>query len=132
MIELKRILEAYDQTDFKKTKAALATVIKVEGSSYRSPGAKMYILQNGLWEGSVSGGCLEGDVLKKARQVMDEEKPVILTYDTSEESNHELGINLGCNGIIHIHILNLSTYLETKNPATGLISTHRVMRPTYL
>ena len=64
----------------------------------------MYILQNGLWEGSVSGGCLEGDVLKKARQVMDEEKPVILTYDTSEESNHELGINLGCNGIIHIHI----------------------------
>lgn len=104
MIELKRIVEAHTHTDFDKHQAALATVVKVEGSSYRSPGAKMFILNNGLWEGSVSGGCLEGDVLRQAREVMQSGRAKVITYDTNEDSNHQLGINLGCNGIIHIYI----------------------------
>jgi xanthine dehydrogenase accessory factor len=43
----------------------LASLIRVQGSSYRRPGARMYV-QNGVYAGSISGGCLEGEVLRKA------------------------------------------------------------------
>jgi xanthine/CO dehydrogenase XdhC/CoxF family maturation factor len=104
MKELKTILEAFEKTDFSKRKAALATVVRVHGSSYRSPGARMLITDDGNWVGSISGGCLEGDALRKARQVMMENKPITVTYDTREESNQNLGIGLGCNGVIDVLI----------------------------
>ncbi|XOV95222.1 MAG: XdhC family protein [Bacteroidota bacterium] len=116
MIELKRIVEAHGKTDFDSNQAALATVVKVEGSSYRSPGAKMFILNNGLWEGSVSGGCLEGDVLRQAQEIMKSGKARIITYDTNEDENHQLGINLGCNGIIHIYV----EPINRKKPIMGV------------
>lgn len=83
---------------------ALATVVRVHGSSYRSPGARMLIREDGRWVGSISGGCLEGDALRKARQVMREQQAVTVTYDTREESNQQLGIGLGCNGVIDVLI----------------------------
>src|SRR5689334_4432220 len=104
MKEFKAILEACKKVDFNQKKAAIATVVKVRGSSYRSPGARMLITDDGKWVGSISGGCLEGDALRKARQVMTEKKPLTVTYDTSEESNQNLGIGLGCNGIIDVLI----------------------------
>lgn len=104
MKELKSILEAYQKVDFTKRKAALATVVKVRGSSYRSPGARMLITDDGKWVGSISGGCLEGDALRKARQVMTNKQPMTVTYDTREESNQNLGIGLGCNGVIEVLI----------------------------
>ena len=70
MKELKTIISEYKKIDFTQRKAALATVVKVKGSSYRSPGARMLITDDGRWVGSISGGCLEGDALRKARQVM--------------------------------------------------------------
>ncbi|HEY8936368.1 MAG TPA: XdhC/CoxI family protein [Cyclobacteriaceae bacterium] len=104
MKEFKAIISEYNKIDFSKRKAALATVVKVQGSSYRSPGARMLITDDGKWVGSISGGCLEGDALRKARQVMTDKKPITITYDTREESNQNLGIGLGCNGIIHVLI----------------------------
>jgi xanthine dehydrogenase accessory factor len=104
MKEFKAIISEYNKIDFSKRKAALATVVKVQGSSYRSPGARMLITDDGKWVGSISGGCLEGDALRKARQVMTDKKPITVTYDTREESNQNLGIGLGCNGIIHVLI----------------------------
>lgn len=104
MKELKTILKAYSEIDFTSRKAALATVVKVHGSSYRSPGARMLIMDDGKWIGSISGGCLEGDALRKARRVMMENKPLAVTYDTREESNQNLGISLGCNGVIDVLI----------------------------
>lgn len=104
MKELKAIIEAYRQVDFNVRKAALATVVRVRGSSYRSPGARMLITDDGRWVGSISGGCLEGDALRKARKVMSEKIPVTVTYDTREESNQNLGIGLGCNGVIDVLI----------------------------
>ncbi len=100
MKELKTILDTYAHVDFTERKAALATVMQVKGSSYRSPGARMLMLDNGRWVGSVSGGCLEGDALRKARQVMADKTPQTVTYDTADEA--ALGIGLGCNGIIDI------------------------------
>lgn len=104
MKEFKAIIDAYRAFDFSKQMAALATVVKVSGSSYRSPGARMLITDNGKWVGSISGGCLEGDALRKARQVMHTREPITVTYDTREESNQNLGIGLGCNGVIDVLI----------------------------
>lgn len=102
MKEQKAIVEAFRKTDLTVRKVALATVVKVKGSSYRSPGARMLITDDGKWVGSISGGCLEGDALRKARKVMTDQLPQTVTYDTSEDSNQNLGIGLGCNGIIDV------------------------------
>ena len=104
MKDFKTIVAEFKKIDFSSRKAALATVVKVRGSSYRSPGARMLITDDGKWVGSISGGCLEGDALRKARQVMANLKPMTVTYDTREESNQNLGIGLGCNGIIDVLI----------------------------
>ncbi len=104
MKEQKAIVTAFQQTDLTLRKVALATVVQVRGSSYRSPGARMLITDDGKWIGSISGGCLEGDALRKARQVMIDNKPLTVTYDTREDSNQNLGIALGCNGVIDVLI----------------------------
>jgi xanthine dehydrogenase accessory factor len=104
MKDFKTILIEFNKVDPTKRKAAIATVVRVRGSSYRSPGARMLITDDGRWVGSISGGCLEGDALRKARQVMTENKAITVTYDTNEDSNQNLGIGLGCNGIIDVLI----------------------------
>jgi xanthine dehydrogenase accessory factor len=104
MKEQRAIIQAFNTIDLSQRKVALATVVKVRGSSYRSPGARMLITDDGKWVGSISGGCLEGDALRKARQVMNEGKSLCVTYDTREESNQNLGISLGCNGVIDVLI----------------------------
>src|SRR5687768_5333852 len=104
MKDQKAIVEAFKKVAFAERKAAVATVVRVRGSSYRSPGARMLITDDGKWVGSISGGCLEGDALRKARQVMQDRKPLTVTYDTREESNQNLGIGLGCNGVIDVLI----------------------------
>lgn len=104
MKEITRILEVYEQVDFAERKAALATVVWVEGSSYRRPGARMLITDDGRWEGAISGGCLEGDALRKARQVMRDGSPIVVTYDTMDDDANSFGVGLGCNGIIDVLI----------------------------
>jgi xanthine dehydrogenase accessory factor len=104
MKEQKAIVEAFRRMDSDQRNVALATVVQVRGSSYRSPGARMLIMDDGKWVGSISGGCLEGDALRKARQVMADKKPLTVTYDTREDSNQNLGIGLGCNGVIDVLI----------------------------
>ncbi len=104
MKDFKTIISEYKKLDLSHRNAALATVVKVRGSSYRSPGARMLITDDGKWVGSISGGCLEGDALRKARQVMSAKLPMTVTYDTREESNQNLGIGLGCNGVIDVLI----------------------------
>ncbi len=113
MKDFKAIVSAYHKVDFSQRKAALATVVKVRGSSYRSPGARMLITDDGRWVGSISGGCLEGDALRKARTVMSGKTPMTVRYDTREESNQNLGIGLGCNGVIDVLIEPL--VIEDKN-----------------
>jgi xanthine dehydrogenase accessory factor len=115
--DLKTIVSEYQKVDFALRKAALATVVKVRGSSYRSPGARMLIMDDGRWVGSISGGCLEGDALRKARKVMMDKTPMTVTYDTREESNQNLGIGLGCNGVIDVLIEPLDLE-DKKNPVT--------------
>jgi xanthine/CO dehydrogenase XdhC/CoxF family maturation factor len=102
MKELSAIVQTWKDTRHPARPFALATVVRVHGSAYRSPGARMLISDDGKWVGSISGGCLEGDALRKARSVMHHGKPLLITYDTREESNQQLGIGLGCNGVIDV------------------------------
>ena len=83
---------------------ALATVVHIVGSSYQPLGARMLISSSGVSVGTVSGGCLEADVLHRAGAVMASGKPVVVVYDASGESDVPLGFNLGCQGKVSILI----------------------------
>lgn len=104
MKELKDIVASFEEAQKQKKQTALATVVHVEGSSYRKPGARMLVTEDGELTGAISGGCLEGDALRKARLAMLQQKPMLVTYDTMDEDDAKLGAGLGCNGIIHILI----------------------------
>lgn len=128
MKEIRAIIDAYHNVDFSKNKAALATVVRVEGSSYRRTGARMLVTDLGEWVGGISGGCLEGDALKKAKFAIAQNKASIITYDTTEDDPFQIGVGLGCNGIIDIlltpinsqnsenQVLNLKKCIENREP----------------
>ncbi|MEJ1238902.1 XdhC/CoxI family protein [Chryseolinea sp. T2] len=123
MKEFKSILKELENLDLSTRRAAIATVVQVRGSSYRSPGARMLITDDGRWVGSISGGCLEGDALRQARQVMTDKLPQTVTYDTREGSNQNLGISLGCNGIIDVLIepVDITDGLHTVDTYKSLV-----------
>jgi len=102
MKELQDIVNAYDHAKKAGKACVLATVVHLEGSSYRGPGARMLVLEDGLMIGAISGGCLEGDALKKALLTFTEKKSRLITYDTSDEDDATLGIQLGCEGVIQV------------------------------
>ncbi|WP_276381268.1 XdhC family protein [Flavobacterium sp. H4147] len=102
MKEITEILRAYTEAKSAGKKTALATVVKVEGSSYRQPGARMLVTEDGMLTGAISGGCLEGDALRKALLSINQKQNKLVTYNTSSEDDAEVGLQLGCNGIVHI------------------------------
>lgn len=103
MKEINNIVQYFEALD-TDVECALATVVYVDGSSYRRVGARMLVAANGQWEGGISGGCLEGDALRKAQMVIHSGKSKIVTYDTREDDNSAIGIGLGCNGLIDVLI----------------------------
>jgi len=104
MKEIRDIIKAYDEAKKTGKQTALATVVHVEGSSYRRPGARMLIEDDGQLTGAISGGCLEGDALRKALLVMTERRSRLVTYDTMDDDDAKFGVGLGCNGIIQVLI----------------------------
>jgi len=104
MKEIRDIIKAYDAAVKQGKQTALATVVLVEGSAYRRAGARMLVTEDGELTGAISGGCLEGDALRKARLAMAQQQPMLVTYDTTDDDDAKLGVGLGCNGIIHILI----------------------------
>ncbi len=112
MKEIKAIIQAFEEAEKNGEQTALATVVKVVGSSYRRPGARMLVTENGVLTGAISGGCLEGDALKKAQLVMLKKQSMVVTYDTTDEDDAKFGVGLGCNGIIHILIEPIDPHQE--------------------
>jgi len=102
MKEFQTILKAYEQSARDHKRVALATLVHVDGSSYRRPGARMLVTEEGQLTGAISGGCLEGDALQKAMLVLAQQQSRIVTYDTTDEDDDTLGVGLGCNGIIQV------------------------------
>lgn len=104
MHEIVAIIQAYQEATAAGKKTALATVVHVEGSSYRRPGARMLITEEAELTGSISGGCLEGDAFRKALHVILSGKPMLVTYDTADEDDAKFGMGLGCQGVIQVLI----------------------------
>ena len=104
MKEIRDIIKVFDEAQRMGKQTALATVVHVEGSSYRRPGARMLIEDDGKLTGAISGGCLEGDALRKALLVMTEKRSRLVTYDTMDDDDAKFGVGLGCNGIIQVLI----------------------------
>ena len=107
MKELQHILELWGSAERAGEAAVLATVVKTRGSSYRVPGARLLLTSAGQHAGSISGGCLEGDLLKKAWWLT-ENGPVIRRYDTTPEGEIAAEFGLGCSGIIHVLLERVS------------------------
>jgi xanthine dehydrogenase accessory factor len=129
--EISRIIEKYELLKSASAKLALATVINVNGSSYRRTGARMLIQDNGEYTGGVSGGCIEGDALKKAQLAMLSDKATQVTYDTSKDSDAHIGVSLGCNGIITVLITPIDT-ADQQNPVEQLKSCLNTRKPTLI
>ncbi|WP_276388962.1 XdhC family protein [Eudoraea chungangensis] len=111
MKEIKSILQLYNSYKNSPEKCAIAQVVRVEESSYRREGARMLVFESGVFEGGISGGCLEGDALRRSQVAILRQQPSIVTYDTSLEN--EIGVGLGCNGIIDVLISPISENSST-------------------
>ncbi len=107
MKEIQEILKKVSQFGADE-KAILATVIDVVGSGYRRPGARMLIDENGYSIGTVSGGCLEADVLEHAKNVFETGDSTVITYDTTRDENSVFGLSMGCRGIVRILLEKVS------------------------
>jgi xanthine/CO dehydrogenase XdhC/CoxF family maturation factor len=102
MKELTAIFDALRRTS---APAALATLVKVEGSSYRRAGARLLWWPGAVERiGSISGGCLEDDVIERCREVLTTGKQQHVVYDTTDENDLVWGVGLGCNGIVQVII----------------------------
>jgi xanthine dehydrogenase accessory factor len=102
MKEISDIIKAFEEARREGRQTALATVVHVDGSSYRRPGARMLVTDEGRLTGAISGGCLEGDALRKALFALSRRTSMLVTYDTMDEDEAKLGVGLGCNGIIQV------------------------------
>ncbi|MCX6952747.1 MAG: XdhC family protein [Verrucomicrobia bacterium] len=121
--------------------SVLATLATVEGSSYRRPGARLLLTAGGLRVGSISGGCLEEDVLVRARRVLATGIAETVVYDTTTENDLVWGVGLGCHGVVRVVLEKLEPRPAwvvalaenfTARRTTRLAITHRADNPTLL
>jgi xanthine dehydrogenase accessory factor len=106
-----------------RRKGALATLIRVEGSAYRRPGAKFLVEEDGGTLGSISGGCLEGDVREVALDVLRSGAPRLLEYETSGDDSSVFSLGLGCSGSVEIFV-QIATSVEALEAAREIL--HRL------
>jgi xanthine dehydrogenase accessory factor len=84
--------------------AALGTVVRISGSAYRRPGAKLLIEESGVTHGGVSGGCLEADVRAQGLEIVRGAAPRMLHYDTGSDEETLWGLGLGCEGAVDVYL----------------------------
>ncbi len=111
----------------KDLPAALVTVVKTSGSTYRRPGARMLVLPpaedggtagsvGADFLGSISGGCLEDDARARALETIATRRATVVRYDTTAEGDILFGTGLGCQGVVHILIQPLDVLPGAVNP----------------
>src|ERR1700743_3479078 len=93
MRERRAIVEQWEQ----RNTAALVTLVRVEGSSYRRPGARLLVMSDGSNIGGISGGCLEAEVARKARWAA-RSGAIVERFSTAFDDTSEIPYGLGCGG----------------------------------
>ncbi len=131
MKEIRNIIASYEAVDWTKDKAALATVVSVEESAYRRIGARMFVKSSGDWIGGISGGCLEGDALKRAQIAIHKDTASVVVYDTMDDDAHQIGVGLGCNGRIEVLFVPVDP-TDKHNPVEQLKELIHRREPTLL
>ncbi len=99
MIERRKIVDMWQRGNA----AALATLVRVEGSSYRNTGARLLIGRDGTYAGSVSGGCLEAEIVRKAPWLV-RNGAVVERYSTLFDDTADIPYGLGCGGTVDVLI----------------------------
>ncbi|XLS27444.1 XdhC family protein [Flavobacteriaceae bacterium M23B6Z8] len=94
--ELLKIVNSYKEAKANGIHTVLATVVALKGSSYRRPGVRMLITENGKLTGAVSGGCVEKEIVRQSKQVFESGVAKMMLYDGR--------YRLGCEGILYILI----------------------------
>lgn len=110
---MRDIWEVVKKWQEDKLGIAVATVIKVSGSSLRPEGSKLVISSAGTIHGSVTGGCVEGAVFEETGDVLKSGTPRLLAYGVTNEQAWEVG--LSCGGAVEIFVESMN------NPAWGVI-----------
>lgn len=98
MSELERILDAADNWSARGLGFALATVVGVRGSTYRGLAARQLVGSDNTSVGTVSGGCLDQDLHREAREVIDSGRPRLIEFDLTADDEAVWGWGIGCNG----------------------------------
>lgn len=97
MMEQRRIVELWQRGGTR----VLVTVVRVEGSSYRRPGARLLLGNVGEYAGTISGGCLEAEVTRKAAWKV-HEGALVERYSTMFDDTAEVPYGLGCGGVVDL------------------------------
>lgn len=126
MKEIREILNEVEKLPSGE-RAVLATVVDLKGSGYRLPGARMLIKANGDAFGTVSGGCLEADVLERAKRVLKTGHPEVFTYDTTSDENSVFSLNMGCRGVMRVLLEPVDRNSEIINALRSVRSTRNAI-----
>jgi len=118
MKELIEILDAIDRFAAAREPMALATIVGVRGSTYRRQGARLLLTRSQQMVGNISGGCLEGDVMVVADEVMTSGQARLVTYDLTADDDVVWGLGLGCNGAVDI-------FVEPVDPSAEIFTLYR-------
>src|SRR5436309_6462148 len=127
MSELQDVLRAIEDGRTRGDRMALATIVGVSGSTYRREGARLLVPQNGKPVGTISGGCLEGDVREAAKEVMESGIPRLLHFDLTADDEVVWGWGLGCNGVVDVFVEPAEGAFETAGALRRAVEEQRKM-----
>lgn len=119
-MQLKR---EFDQWSRDSDRLVLASVYQTSGSTYSKAGAQMLINTNGDFQGMLSGGCLEGDLAERAKQVAGTGQPQSVTYDLGQDDDALWGLGVGCDGLIRIFLQPLDREQDFE-PLTSMFAAY--------
>lgn len=102
--EIVDVLSAIETLRERGEKMALATVVASRGSTYRRPGARLLVAESGDLIGNISGGCLDNDIRREAKDVMAGKGARLIDFDLTADDEAVWGWGLGCNGALEVFV----------------------------
>jgi xanthine/CO dehydrogenase XdhC/CoxF family maturation factor len=104
----KLLSNAFEKWSVDGRPLVLASVYETEGSTYSKAGEQMLITHDGNFQGMLSGGCLEGDLATRAKDVAESGDPQLVTYDLRADDDELWGLGVGCDGMIRVFLQRLN------------------------